>query len=198
VVSPQLQQDTADSPASKEEVEKYLEVMHSREMMAKMVDAMAKPMHQMMHDQYEKDKDKLSADFEARMNKVLDDYLKSFPWDEILQSMVPVYQKHFTKGDVDHLVAFYSTPTGQKLIREMPAITAEAMQVVLPIVSQKMEAMTRDVQQQVAEMTPILKQQHALYCSGMPGYQPLLTRNAFGSVICKISRKALVLSGACW
>jgi hypothetical protein len=164
VVSPQLQQDTADSPASKEEVEKYLEVMHSREMMAKMVDAMAKPMHQMMHDQYEKDKDKLSADFEARMNKVLDDYLKSFPWDEILQSMVPVYQKHFTKGDVDHLVAFYSTPTGQKLIREMPAITAEAMQVVLPIVSQKMEAMTRDVQQQVAEM---IKQSEA-----KPGQNP--------------------------
>lgn len=133
-------------------------------MMAKMVDAMAKPMHQMMHDQYEKDKDKLSADFEARMNKVLDDYLKSFPWDEILQSMVPVYQKHFTKGDVDHLVAFYSTPTGQKLIREMPAITAEAMQVVLPIVSQKMEAMTRDVQQQVAEM---IKQSEA-----KPGQNP--------------------------
>jgi uncharacterized protein len=146
------QQDPADSPANKEEVEKYLEVMHSREMMAKMVDAMAKPMHQMMHDQYEKDKDKLPADFEARMNKVMDDYLKSFPWDEILQSMVPVYQKHFTKGDLDHLVAFYSTPTGQKLIREMPAITAEAMQVVLPIMSQKMEAMRHDVQQQVAEM----------------------------------------------
>jgi uncharacterized protein YxeA len=72
------QQDPADSPASKEEVEKYLEVMHSREMMTKMVDAMSKPMHQMKHDQYEKDKDKLPADFEARMNKVMDDYLKSF------------------------------------------------------------------------------------------------------------------------
>jgi hypothetical protein len=143
--------------------------MHSREMMTKMVDAMAKPMHQMMHDQYEKDKDKLPADFEARMNKVMDDYLKSFPWDEILQSMVPVYQKHFTKGDVDHLVAFYSTPTGQKLIREMPAITAEAMQVMMPILRDRIDVMTRDVQQQVAEM---IKQSEA-----KPGQNPPTSKN---------------------
>lgn len=126
--------------------------MHSREMMSKMIDAMTKPMHQMIHEQYEKDKDKLPADFETRMNKLMDDTMKSFPWDEILDSMVPVYQKHFTKGDVDHLVAFYSTPTGQKLIRELPAITAESMQVVMPIMLQKTEAMKRDLQQQVAEM----------------------------------------------
>lgn len=163
------QQDPADSPATKEDVQKYLEIMHSREMMTKMVDAMAKPMHQMMHDQYEKDKDKLPADFEARMNKVMDDYLKSFPWDEILQSMVPVYQKHFTKGDVDHLVAFYSTPTGQKLIREMPAITAEAMQVMMPILRDRIDVMTRDVQQQVAEM---IKQSEA-----KPGQNPPTSKN---------------------
>src|ERR1700689_3271785 len=92
------QQDPTDSPATKEDVRKYLEVMHSREMMSKMIDAMTKPMHQLMHEQYEKDKDKLPADFETRMDKLMDDTMKSFPWDEILDSMVPVYQKHFTKG----------------------------------------------------------------------------------------------------
>src|ERR1700676_1921932 len=100
-------QDAADSPATKEDVQRYLEVMQSREMMTRMIDAMMKPMHQMMHEQYEKDKDKLPADFEARRKKSLEIYLKKFPWDEIVQAMVPVYQKHLTKGDVDHLVAFY-------------------------------------------------------------------------------------------
>jgi uncharacterized protein len=145
-------QDTADSPASKEDVEKYLEVMHSREMMAKMIDLMTGPMHKMMHEQYEKDKDRLPADFEPRMNKVLDDYLKNFPWDEVLQSMVPIYQKHFTKGDLNQLVAFYSTPTGQKVLRELPAVTAEAMQAMMPVLQQRLAVMTKDVQQQVAEM----------------------------------------------
>ena len=34
----------------------------------------------------------------------------------MMQSMVPAYQKHFTKGDIDNLVAFYSSPTGEKVI----------------------------------------------------------------------------------
>src|SRR5580704_3628632 len=163
------QQDPADSPATKEDIQKYLEVMHSREMMTKVIDAMTKPMHQMMHEQYEKDKDKLPADFETRMNKLMDDTMKSFPWDEMLDSMVPIYQKHFTKGDIDHLVAFYSTPTGQKVLRELPAITAEAMQSMLPLIQQRMETMTRDLQQQVAEM---IKQSEA-----KPGQNPPTSKN---------------------
>jgi uncharacterized protein len=163
------QQDPADSPATVADVQKYLDVMQSRQMMAKMLEAMAKPMHQSIHEQYEKDKDKLPADFEARMNKMTDDYLKNFPWDEVLQAMVPVYQKHLTKGDIDHLVAFYSSPTGQKVLRDMPAIAAEGMQTILPIISQKMEALTRDVQQQTAEM---IKQSEA-----KPGQNPPTSKN---------------------
>jgi hypothetical protein len=35
----------------------------------------------------------------------------------------------------------------------MPAITSEAMQVIMPLMRQRMDAMTRDVQQQIAEMS---------------------------------------------
>ena len=146
------QQSPADSPATKEDVQRYLEVMHSREMMSKMLDAMTKPMHQIMHEQYERDKDKLPPDFEARTNKLIDDYLRQFPWDEILQAMVPVYQKHFTKGDIDQLVAFYLSPTGQKLLKELPAITSESMQTMLPLMQQQIEKMTQQLQQQAAQM----------------------------------------------
>jgi hypothetical protein len=146
------QQSAADAPATKEDVEKYLKVMHSREMIAQMLEAMSKPMHQMIHEQYMKDKDRLPADFEARMNKMMDDTMKAFPWDEMLESMVPVYQKHLTKGDIDAIVAFYSAPTGQKLLREMPAMMAEAMESMTPILRKQMDAMTERMQEEVAQM----------------------------------------------
>lgn len=146
------QQAPADAPATKEDVQKYLDVMHSRDMMTKMMEAMSKPMHQMMHEQYLKDKDKLPPDFEQRMNKMMDDYMKSLPFDEMLQAMIPAYQKHFTKGDIDGLVAFYSSPIGQKVIQELPAITAEAMQSMMPLMRKQMEAMNQRVQEQVAQM----------------------------------------------
>jgi len=144
------QQNSADAPATKEDVEKYLQVMHSKEMVTKMVDAMMKPMHQMLHEQYLKDKDRLPPDFEERMTKIMDDYLKSFPWDDILDAMVPVYQKHLTKGDIDELVAFYSTPTGQKLIKELPEISAEAMQKMMPMLRKSIDRMTQQIQEEIA------------------------------------------------
>jgi hypothetical protein len=146
------QQSAADAPATKEDVEKYLKVMHSREMIAQMLEAMSKPMHQMIHEQYMKDKDRLPADFEARMDKMMYDAMKGFPWDEMLESMVPVYQKHLTKGDIDAIVAFYSAPTGQKLLREMPAMMAEAMESMTPILRNQMDAMTERMQVEIAQM----------------------------------------------
>jgi uncharacterized protein len=146
------QQSAADAPATKDDVQRYLDVIHSREMITKMMDAMSKPMHQMMHEQYLKDKDKLPADFEEKMNRIMDDYMKNLPIEEMLQAMIPAYQKHLTKGDVDGLVAFYSSPTGQKVIQELPAITAEAMQSMIPLMRKQIDVMTGRMQEQIAQM----------------------------------------------
>jgi hypothetical protein len=134
------QQNPAEAPADKEDIKRYFDVMHSREMMT-----------QMIHEQFLKEKDKLPADFETRMNHVMDDRMKS-PWDDILQSMVPVYQKHLTKGDIDAMVAFYSGPTGQKLLREMPAITAEAMQSMMPLLQKQLDSLNERMRQEIAAM----------------------------------------------
>ncbi len=146
------QQSTPDSPATKDDVEKYLEVTHARDTMKQMMDVMSKQTHQMVHQQISKDIDKLPPDFEARMNKMMDDMLKKFPVDEMLEATIPVYQKHWTKGDVDAMVAFYSTPTGQKILRELPTTMAEAMQAMQPIMQKKMNGMLERVQQEVAQM----------------------------------------------
>src|SRR5689334_4445161 len=146
-------QQAADAPATKQDVERYLEAVHAHEMVKQMVNAMSVPMHKMIHEQYLKDKDKLPPDFEARVNSMMDDMLKDMPWDDMINAMVPSYQKHFTKGDVDALVTFYSSPTGQKILREMPAVTAEAMETMMPIMQKYMAKTTQRMQAQVAEMT---------------------------------------------
>lgn len=163
------QQSTADSPATKEDIEAYLQVVHSHEMMTKTFEAMLQPIHQLTHEQYLKDKDKLPADFEARMNKEMDDFLKGLPLDEMMSATVPVYQKYLTKGDINELVKFYSSPTGQKLLREMPAMTAEAMQAMFPIMRQQVDKMAQRVQEETAQM---LKDSH-----GKPGGKAPSTPN---------------------
>jgi hypothetical protein len=146
------QQASLDQPASKEDVQRYLDTIHAHDMTRQMVSAMLPPLHKMIHDEYLKDKDKLPADFETRMNQMLDSMLKDMPFDEMMAAMVPSYQKHFTKGDMEGLVQFYSSSTGQKILREMPAIMAEAMQAMAPIMQKRMEDIQGRLQQQIAEL----------------------------------------------
>jgi hypothetical protein len=147
-----LAQTAADAPATKEDVERYFQAVHSHDMMLKMMEAMSSPMHQAAHEQCEKDKDKLPADCEARINKLLDGMMKEIPFDEMVEAMVPAYQKHFTKGDMDALIAFYSAPTGQKVLRELPAVTAEGMEAMMPIMRKSVDRMTERAEKEVAQM----------------------------------------------
>jgi len=65
-----------------------------------------------------------------------DELNKSMPIDEIMQAMIPAYQKHFTHGDIEAMSAFYSSPVGQKVLEELPAVTQEGMSAAVPILSQ--------------------------------------------------------------
>jgi hypothetical protein len=145
------QQSAADAPASKEDVQRYLDAMHTRDLMKSTMEIMTKQIHKMTHDMLQKQSN-LPADFEARENKTVDDMLKDMPIDELIDSMIPVYQKHFTKGDMDGLVAFYSSPTGQKIVKEMPAITAESMQASSGIIQKMAAQMMQRVQDDVAQV----------------------------------------------
>jgi hypothetical protein len=143
------QQTGNDAPASQQDIDKYLQVTHASDMMKQIMQGMSKPMHDMVHQQALKQPN-LPPDFEARMNGILDDMLNSMPLDQMLQAMMPVYQKHFSHGDLEALTTFYSTPVGQKILHEMPAITAEAMQAIMPIMQTQMGTMQQRVQQEVA------------------------------------------------
>jgi hypothetical protein len=146
------QQSPADAPATKEDIERYLEVTHSRETMKQIMDVMAKSVRDMAHDQLSKERASLPPDAEERMNKRTDEILKNLPIEEMLQAMIPVYQKHWTKGDVDNMIAFYATPTGQKLLKDMPQTTAEAMQALRPVMQKHMETMKQQLEQEVAQL----------------------------------------------
>jgi hypothetical protein len=126
--------------------------MHSHDMMKNIAATMTKSIQQLTHEQYLKDKDNLPADSESKMTALTDDMFKNMPWDEMTQAMIPAYQKHLTKGDIDNLIAFYSSPTGEKLIREMPVMMAEAMRDVMPVMNKYLDSVKQTVQKKTDEM----------------------------------------------
>ena len=145
------QQSDANAPASKADVERFLEAMQTRDMMKNIMQAMTVQMHKIIHEQIQKQTN-LPSDAEARMDKSTDDMLKAMPYDELIDAMIPVYEKHLTKGDVDALVTFYSGPTGQKMLKELPAMTAESMQAASGVIQKMMANMTQRVNDEIAQM----------------------------------------------
>jgi hypothetical protein len=145
------QNSAADAPASKEDIERYLDAMHSRDTAKSMIELMAKQMHRIIHEQVQKQPN-LPADFEARMDKSMDDTLKDFPVDEMIDAMIPSYQKYMTKGEVDALIAFYSTPDGQKFLKDLPAMTADAMQSATGVMQKMMAKMQDRLQSEMAQV----------------------------------------------
>jgi len=148
-----------DSPATKADVERYFQIVRSHDMMKKLMATMTQSMHQFMHEQYLKHKDELPADYESKMTARTDELYENMPMDEMMQAMVPAYQKHFSKGDIDNLVAFYSSPTGEKLLRELPAIMAESMQDMMPIMTKYMDTVKQTLLKETDVMIAQSKKQ---------------------------------------
>jgi len=66
------------------------------------------------------------------------------------------------------LVVFYSSPTGQKLIQELPAITAEAMQSIMPLMRKQIDTMTTHVREEVAQMIEASKAKSGQHAASSP------------------------------
>jgi uncharacterized protein len=125
---------SADEPASKDDVILYLRTMHSHDMMEKLMKVQMQSMQQLLRDQM-KNNGATPADYDAHLKKAMDDLIKNMPFDEIVEAMVPAYQKHFTHGDIEAMNAFYSSPVGQKVLEELPTVTQEGMQAAMPLLT---------------------------------------------------------------
>ena len=64
-----------------------------------------------------------------------------------LNVVVSVYQRHFTSADVQQLLTFYRSPTGQKWLRENPAATREIEQTIRQHNQQRFQSMLADQKQ---------------------------------------------------
>ena len=61
--------------------------------------------------------------------KFWDEFVKEVDAGEIIEMVVPIYAKHFTREDIKAMVEFYKSPVGRKMIAKQPQITMESMKV---------------------------------------------------------------------
>ena len=145
------QQTVADTPATRDDVLRLFSVMNINQQMRTIMDSMMQQQKSLVHDMARRKNPNVTTEELGRVDRIMDESVKDFPIDGILDDMVPVYQKHLTSADVSAMSAFYSSPTGQKLLREMPAMTSEAMQASYGRLQKQMEAVAERAEKAIKE-----------------------------------------------
>jgi hypothetical protein len=140
-----------DTPATREQIQKLFEVMQIRQQSHLMMDSMQKQMQAMTTQTLKARHPEITAAELARATKISQDSLKDIPMDAILDDMIPIYQKHLTQTDVDAMITFYSSPTGKKLMQQMPEITQEAMQVSYQRMQKQIDAVMQRIEDSAKE-----------------------------------------------
>jgi hypothetical protein len=74
------------------------------------------------------------------------------PLDEMISAVISIYQRHLTKTDVEELIRFYSSPVGQKLLRQQPQIMRESMQAGAEIQRKRMDEIQARLKERMDEL----------------------------------------------
>ncbi len=61
--------------------------------------------------------------------------------DELINAIIPIYEKHLSHADMQAIIAFYNTDVGKRYLKEQPAMQAESMQAVQPIIQKHLPEM---------------------------------------------------------
>jgi hypothetical protein len=128
-----------DGPPSAEQVMKLLELLQVRDSLQVTLDAVKKQMRNSAEDQFREKILDPSPEQLKSLQAIVDETFGDLSADDMIKDVVPVYQKHLTRSDVRALVAFYSSPAGQKILREQPAMIRESMEAAGASQQKKME-----------------------------------------------------------
>ena len=90
--------------------------------------------------------------FSAKFSKIMDDEMS---WDRLKGDYMRIYRESFSQKEVDDLIAFYESPTGQDFVKKMPLV----MQKSMVLMKQRMVPMMQKIQQAAQETAAEYKQE---------------------------------------
>ena len=144
----------ADNPPSEASIKQLLEAGQAHKLLDAMVGQMDAYMKQAMQQatqgqritpEIQKDIERRQAEMMTAMKEVLD-------WNKLEPVYVRIYQKSFTQGEVDGLIAFYKTSTGQALLSKMPVVMQNTLNELQQMMQPMMQRIGRMQQEVVAEI----------------------------------------------
>lgn len=117
----------ADDKDQRRQVERLLEVMKVEQA----IDSMYSQIDQMFVGMAKELGVKQSEQpiFDRYMQKVAAAMKEEMTWQKMKEPMIDVYMKHYSKAEINDMLAFYSSDSGRSIIAKMPSVMQDSMQI---------------------------------------------------------------------
>ena len=137
-------EEEAPSTDKRAAIERLMEVTKASDMQAQMGTLIAQQVVQMSGAQ--------TTEAVARSREIAATVVgETLAEANLLDEVIPIYEKYFTHEEILQMIAFYETPIGKKAIEVMPQLMVDSMQAgqrwamtVMPEVEQKVLAQMRE------------------------------------------------------
>jgi hypothetical protein len=144
----------ADNPPSDASIKQLLEVVEMRKLPEAMTAQLDGAMKQAVQQatQGEQVPASIQRDIDKRQAQMIVATKETLDWNKLEPVYVRVYQRSLNQQEVDGLIAFYKTPSGQAVLKKMPIIMQNAVnetqQLMQPLV-QQLRTMQQEVRAEV-------------------------------------------------
>jgi hypothetical protein len=135
---------SADVP-SKEQLIRLFDVMEIQKQMSSMVKAFGDNMEKMLPGGMSELSPKQKAGMAALNSELFGKAMSPEFVDNYVGEMIPIYQQHFTKSEVDDLISFYASHVGQKFLHEQPVLMQESFAKVIPLTQKRMQSVMEEI-----------------------------------------------------
>ncbi|HUA63282.1 MAG TPA: DUF2059 domain-containing protein [Verrucomicrobiae bacterium] len=145
----------ADEASKAAKVEEFLQLSNAQQAIHSVIDLMKGQMksglmQQLMDVDLTPEKQKEVDAFQDKLMTLVTD---AIAWEKIKPDYIRIYSEAFTEKELDDLIGFYKSPTGQSMVSKMPQIIAKSGEVG----QQKMMAIIPQLQKL---MQDFITQQH--------------------------------------
>ncbi|HET6842512.1 MAG TPA: DUF2059 domain-containing protein [Candidatus Angelobacter sp.] len=142
---------SSDTP-TREQVLQLFDLLKVRQNMEVMMDGMKDTARTGAEDILRQKVEDPSEKQIAMTHKIFNDVFGELPIQEMMEAVIPVYQRHLTRSDIEALITFYSSPVGQKLLHEQPAMIRESVQAGSEIGRKRLDEIMLKLDRRIAEM----------------------------------------------
>lgn len=122
----------ADEPATETSIKRLMEVTEAKGMMAGMMSQIDSYFQQMTKQAAgdngpTPEQRAVLADMRKKIVAVMEDEMS---WDKLEPGFIEIYRKSLSEKEVQGMVDFYVSPSGQAVIRKMPVVMQHTMEMM--------------------------------------------------------------------